>query len=37
MKRVEQIVFLQSSRSLLASLQEVLELCLVILSPTHCY
>lgn len=37
MKRVEQTVFLQRSRPLLASLQEVLELCLVTLSSTHCY
>lgn len=37
MKRVEQTVFLQSSRPLLASLQEVLELYLVTLGSTHCY
>ena len=37
MKKVEQTVFLQCSRPLLASLQEVLELCLISLSPTHHY
>lgn len=37
MKKVEQFLFLQTSRPLLASLQEMLELCLISLSPTHCY
>lgn len=30
-------MFLQSSRPLLARLQEVLELCLVSLNPINCY
>jgi len=37
MKRVEQTVFLQSSRLLLASLQEVSELWLISLGSAHCY
>lgn len=37
MKRVEQTMFLQSSRPLLARSQEVLELCLVSLNPINCH